>query len=355
MILNRHGLTAKVDRSYTLIAACLLLIAGVFALSFGAGALRPVAGSAPQTLFATDASAIRASYSKLPMIFEENHGQADPNVNFLARGSGYGLFLSNRDVVLSLQPRSGNNAVVRMSLAGANRHATATGIDELAGKSNYLIGNNPAKWHRNIPLFSRVRYAGVYPGVDLVYYGKQGKLEYDFEVAPSAEPSQVALRFQGAEALALSAEGDLVLSTGSGDLRFQAPHIYQQIGADQKQVAGHFVLRDNSTVGFEVSDYDRSRALVIDPVLVYSTYLGGTGAETSPVVAVDSSSNIYLAVFDHVHRGASHLTVHSISNSAESRQYLFPSDYKIRFRRQQHNFSNLPGRYGQRHGCRHRS
>ena len=123
------------------------------------------------------------------------------------------------------------------------RAAAATGASPLPGKSNYFIGNDPAKWHRDIPQFARVRYQDVYPGVDLVYYGNQGQLEYDFEVAPGADPGQIALRFQGQEKARLDGGGNLVLATGNGEVRLKAPHIYQQFGAEQRPVAGRFALR----------------------------------------------------------------------------------------------------------------
>ena len=131
------------------------------------------------------------------MRFEPNQGQTDPRVNFLARGAGYGLFLTPEQAVLTLHSPSKSPAVVRMQLAGANRAAAATGASPLPGKSNYFMGNDPAKWRRDIPQFARVRYQDVYPGVDLVYYGNQGQLEYDFEVAPGADPGSIAWRFQG--------------------------------------------------------------------------------------------------------------------------------------------------------------
>ena len=200
-----------------------------------------------------------------------------------------------------------------MQLAGANRAASATGAGPLPGKSNYFVGNDPAKWHRDIPQFARVRYQDVYPGVDLVYYGNQGQLEYDFEVAPGADPSAIALRFQGQEKARLDGGGNLVLATGNGEVRLKAPRIYQQFGSEQRPVAGRFALRQDGKVGFDLAAYDRRRALVIDPVLTYSTYFGGSGSEACsaiagitiagvlsppsgcPAIAIDASSNIYFA------------------------------------------------------------
>ncbi|MGA3197542.1 MAG: SBBP repeat-containing protein, partial [Terriglobales bacterium] len=198
-------------------------------------------------------------------------------------------------------------SVIRMRLDGANRPASIHGTELLPGQSNYFIGNDPSKWKRGIPQFAGVEYQGVYPGIDLVYYGKQRQLEYDFRVAAGADPSQIALSFKGASAHLDS--GDLVLSTVGGDVRFQAPHIYQRGGNtaghnaagqnpagqnDEQAIAGSFRLLADNKVGFAVGPYDHSRELVIDPILTYSTYLG-EGTESLVNVAVDASDNIYVA------------------------------------------------------------
>ena len=261
----------------------------------------------------------RLPLGQLPLRFEPNQGQTDPRVKFLARGAGYGVFLTPDQAVLTLGAPA-KSAVVGMQLAGANPNAAVSGNAQLPGKSNYFIGSNPAKWHLDVPQFARVRYQGVYPGVDLVYYGNQGQLEYDFEVAPGADPRSIALQFEGPQRPHLDGNGDLILGTGGGEARLKAPRIYQSDntgqsdsagqsgGAVQRPVAGRFVVRDDGKVGFEVAAYDRSRVLVIDPVLTYSTYFGGSGNEACsviagvatppsgcPAVAIDASSNIYLA------------------------------------------------------------
>jgi hypothetical protein len=232
-------------------------------------------------------------------MFESNQGQTDPSVRFIARGGGYGLFLTEREAVLSLhtpvaakneQPKS---SVVRMTLAGANPHPEVSGTAMLPGKSSYFIGNDPAKWRRNIPQFGRVEYAQVYPGIDLVYYGSQGHLEYDFQVSPGTDARTIQLGFEGARSVKLDS-GDLVLATDAGDVRLEAPRVYQMDGNARKPVAGHFALRAADRVGFEISDYDRTKTLVIDPVLSYSTYLGGTGSELHPSIAVDSALDMYV-------------------------------------------------------------
>ena len=180
-----------------------------------------------------------------------------------------------------------------MRLEGANSSARVVGASPLPGKSSYFIGNDPSKWQRGIPQFARVEYRAVYPGVDLVYYGNHGQLECDFRVAPDADPHQIALRFDGASAHIDS--GDLILSTAQGDVRFHAPHIYQQDGNNQKAIPGNFRQIAENKIGFTVGDYDRSRELVIDPVLSYSTYLGGSNDESLVHLALGPDGNIYLA------------------------------------------------------------
>ena len=237
----------------------------------------------------------RAILGQLPLIFEPNHGQVDRQVKFLARGAGYSLFLDSTSAVLAMQRAAGHGEqFVRMKLVGANPAAASDGTDPLPGKSNYIFGNDPRKWHTGIPQFAGVRYRGVYPGIDLVFYGNQGRLEYDFRVGPGGDPSQAELQFDGATKLELSG-GDLMLTgKDEGGLRLLAPHIYQREGDGQKLVAGRFVLRGANRVGFEIGAYDRSRELIIDPVLDFSTYFGGSGAETSPSIAVNGNGNIYI-------------------------------------------------------------
>jgi uncharacterized repeat protein (TIGR01451 family) len=258
---------------------------------------------------------VMAAYHRLPLIFEPNQGQSDPVVKFLAHGGGYGLFLTADKAVLTLRHSATGvrhsvpqSSVVRMTLEGANANSAVSGADELPGKSNYFIGNDPTKWHTDVPQFSRVRYHGVYPGVDLVYYGKQGQLEYDFEAAPGSDPGEVTLRFQGAENLSIDAAGDLVLAVGDGHVTLEAPRVYQRFGEEKRRVDGRFELRGRDRVGFALGTYDQRRTVIIDPVLTYSTYLGGSGDEACtvilgvatgvagcPAVAVDTSLNAYIA------------------------------------------------------------
>ncbi len=330
MRLNRRGLGTGLLWSRILPAALLLVVAGAAVLSLGS---RPKGnGTAPDTRWAgftrpaQKAPAI-AGLGKLPLMFEPNVGQTDPRVRFIARGSNYGLFLTDQDVVLSLrhstregEARKSGTSVLRMKLAGARANAQVGGTDALPGKSNYLIGNDPAKWRRNVPQFSRVHYSEIYPGVDLVYYGNQGQLEYDFRVAPGADPRKIQLSFEGANELRLDS-GDLLVRTEDGDVRLQAPRVYEEgNGSSRKPVKGRFALLAKDRVGFEIEEYDRSQTLVIDPVLTYSTYLGGTGTEMLPSMAVDSGASIYVtgattsADFPTVPPGSSKYTPGATSN-----------------------------------------
>jgi len=238
----------------------------------------------------------------LPLIFEPNRGQADldpsdPNARFIARGSGYSLLLGSQGAVIHLSSRSKSTVrgeAIRMNLAGARADATLTGAEILPGKSNYLLGNNPAKWRTGIPQFARVRYENVYPGINLVFYGHQGRLEYDFQVAPGSNPAQAVLEMDGQKKLQLS-DGSLLIKGENGTARLAAPVAYQEINGRRQPVQAAFVLRDNRRVGFALGTYDRSRELVIDPILTFSSYFGGSGNEHSTAVTVDSAGNIYLA------------------------------------------------------------
>ncbi len=280
-----------------------------FALSPGAQ------GAAPEPAKVDQATQARVSesYGKLPLSFEANKGQQDGQVQFLSRGSGYNLFLTNREAVLVLSkpekpaPRPARNATraisspeskptaLRMQLIAANPAGKVTGEEELPGKVNYFIGHDPAKWRTDVATYARVRYEEVYPGVDLVYYGNQGQLEYDFVVAPGADPSHIRLKVAGARKMYVNGQSQLVVQTAGGSVRWNKPSVYQQAHDQRHAVEGKYVLRRDHEVSFEVAAYDTARPLIIDPILVYSTYLGGSNSDYGGHgIAVDTSGNAYV-------------------------------------------------------------
>jgi len=261
----------------------------MLALTFLAGFVLPAAA-------ATDAR-LSESYGKLPLQFEANRGQTHKDVRFLSRGPGYGLYLTADEAVLVLSKPAADakRVALRMSLVGAARKALASGIDELPGKANYFIGRDPSKWRRDVPTYGKVRYQNVYPGIDLVYYGNQRQLEYDFVLAPGANPNKIVLGFKGADKLEIDAEGSLVLHASGGDIRQHKPVIYQDIDGVRRDIAGGYVRKDAKRVGFQVAAYDASRPLIIDPVVLsYSTYLGGNGGDFGAAIAVDAGGNAYV-------------------------------------------------------------
>lgn len=240
------------------------------------------------------------NYANLPLTFEPNLGQSDTQVKFLAHGQGYGLLLTANRAVLLVHERTskGASSQVRslsLELLGANPAARISGKDKLAGFSNYLLGGDPRQWHTNVPHYARVQYRDLYPGVDLVYYGRQQQLEYDFVLAPGADPDHIRLQVEGTQALSVNRAGALVLTLPGGAIQMRRPVAYQQIGNRTEVVATRYVLQNGNRVALHLGNYDRTRTLVIDPQLNYFTYLGGTNSETAPAVAVDSAFNAYVA------------------------------------------------------------
>src|SRR5258706_4287680 len=261
----------------------------MLALTFLAGFVLPAAA-------ATDAR-LSESYGKLPLQFEANRGQTHKDVRFLSRGPGYGLYLTADEAVLVLSKPAADakRVALRMSLVGAARKALASGIDELPGKANYFIGRDPSKWRRDVPTYGKVHYQNVYPGIDLVYYGNQRQLEYDFVLAPGADPNRIVLGFKGADKLEIDAEGSLVLHASGGDIRQDKPVIYQNIDGVRQEIAGGYVRQGAHQVGFQVAAYDTRQPLVIDPVVLsYSTYLGGSAGDSGNGIAEDADGNAYV-------------------------------------------------------------
>ena len=257
------------------------------------------------------------AYGRLPMSFEENQGQTAREVRYVAHGGGYELFLTPQEAVIALRPSQDLNfspphrsaliralrqqrramqqtTAIRMRLEGANPEPLISGAERLPTRVNYFTGSDPKNWHTDIPAYARVKYAGIYPGVDLVFYGNQRRLEYDFVIAPGADPKAIQLKIDGARKLRINARGDLVLSVAEGEVEFQRPLIYQQVKGEKREIAGNYVVAGDHRVAFAVANYDRSEPLILDPVLNYSTYLGGGGDEgpAFPMgIAVDTAGD----------------------------------------------------------------
>lgn len=269
---------------------------------------RPDAHAGAQT--PTHNNIAREAYGRMPLSFEAGRGRDEGAADFFVRGAGYALFLRPTEAAFVLRNDEGKAAsnpkseirvsqskVLRMRFAGANADARAEGTDELEGKANYFVGNDPSKWRTNVETYARVRYAEVYEGVDLVYYGNQRQLEYDFRVAPGAEARAVSLKFEGADKVEINKDGDLMLKVGGETIRQPKPFAYQETAGARREVACGYSLAKDGRVGFDVGEYDATLPLVIDPVLVYSTYLGGSGGDQGLHIAVDSSGSAYISGF----------------------------------------------------------
>ncbi len=254
------------------------------------------------------------SLAKLPLRFEKNEGQTSDAVKFLSRGSGYTLYFTPtesvmvlsrvvnapppekqlRDLMQAQESVKRETSVLRMQVVGANKDAIIKGEDKLPGTSNYFKGSDPGKWRQGVANYKKVHYEEVYPGIDLVYYGNQRKLEYDFVVKPGADPEKIQLHFKGADTLSIDDKGNLVLETKTGNVVQHAPIVYQTIGGEKQSVEGRYVIKDNHSVAFKLVAYNPRHNLVIDPVLEYSTFLGGTGTDSGNSIAVDSTGNTYV-------------------------------------------------------------
>src|SRR5713226_9798113 len=242
-------------------------------------------------------SRVAKSVAALPLSFEPNQGQARSDVLFLARLKDSSLLLTRDGITLPLAaPRaaSAQQSSVQMQFIGANPAPEVFGATRLSGTSNYFIGRDPSAWHTNIPTYGVVTYRQLYSGIDVTLRGIGGHLEYDFIVHPGADPQTIGLRFSGATGLQIGPSGELVLDTAEGQLRQSRPYLYQETGDSRHLVSGRFEIRGEDEVGFAVGSYDPGHPLIIDPVLAYSTYLGGSGYDAGVSVALDATGNIYV-------------------------------------------------------------
>ncbi|HEX4321831.1 MAG TPA: chitobiase/beta-hexosaminidase C-terminal domain-containing protein, partial [Acidobacteriaceae bacterium] len=258
-----------------------------------------------------------SSYGSLPLLFEANQGQTDPSVQFLSHGQGYTLFLRQGEAVLALHSAAPKNnpgtnsisrtgtpspetSVVQMQLVGSNPRSEVVQEDPQITRTNYFYGKDPNQWRTGIPNYGRIRYRSIYDGIDQVYYGNQRRLEHDFVVSPNADPGKIVLALEGAKNLRIdTATGDLIVDTGHGDLRLQKPIAYQQEpNHPRNTIPSSYKLLAENRIAFTLGSYDRSRPLIIDPVLVYSTYLGGSGnngnGDQGNGIAVDASGDAYI-------------------------------------------------------------
>jgi hypothetical protein len=245
-------------------------------------------------------------YGRVPLSFEANEGQADEQVKFLSRGQGYTLFLTPSGAVFALHRRSATAdatytrdlEAIGIRLLGVNSQGKITGVDELPGRLSYFIGNDPAKWITGVPTYAKARYQHIYPGIDLVFYGNEQQLESDFVIAPSSDPNQIRLQFEGGRGLRVSSEGDLILKTSAGEVRLLKPHVYQEIAGVLHDIDGRYILKANRIVSFSLGAYNHAAPLVIDPILTYSTAINGVHFPVSSGgghgIAVDATGHAYV-------------------------------------------------------------
>jgi hypothetical protein len=247
---------------------------------------------------------VSAAALNLPLSFEENVGQIQgpqaAEVRYVSRGSAYTIFLTPKEAVLEVgRPTPGAGisraAVLRLRLSGARELSPYIGLDKLPGTSNYFIGNDPAQWHAGVATYARVAAQDVYPGIDLEYHGNQGQLEYDFEVAPGANPRKIRLSLEGAQGLRLDSQGDLLVQVEGGELRFRRPVAYQSVEGVRRLVPVGYALKGKNRVEFRLASYDERERLVIDPILSYSTYVGGSSIDGANAIAVAPDNTAFIA------------------------------------------------------------
>ena len=232
----------------------------------------------------------KLTYSALPLVFEVNKGQTNPKAKYIARNGFYNLFLTDNEAIISL--RNEENPI-RLKLKGANEKSTLKSIEKLPGISNYFIGNDPKKWIKNIPTYRKIKYENVYPGTDLVYYGKNGELEYDFIVSPFGSPDNIKISLEGAKKIKTEPDGNLTIYLNDNKkIMFQKPQVYQVSNNKKHFIEGTFLLanKNNRELSFKLGEYDPTKQLIIDPVIYFSTVFGGGDFDEAIDVEVPSAS-----------------------------------------------------------------
>jgi hypothetical protein len=318
--------------AFVAVTAIALITAGPARSGRNPGSAHAVANlgaatSSPSAVTPATRARLQTSYAALPLAFEANEGQTDSQVKYLARGNGYRLYLTSTEAILTIPTGQGTSevrdmiqnkrrglaavkamlrkrnasrmkqsalAALRMNFLGANSQTQLIAEDPQAGKVNYYLGKDPAKWHSNIPLFGRVNYKDIYPGVSLAFHGAAKQLEFDYVVNPGADPKLIALGFRGAEQIRTTAAGDLILTTAAGPVQMHKPIAYQEKEGIRQPVDASFVIAGRNKVAFMLGAYDRSRELVIDPTVTYSTYFGGGSADYGLGIAVDGSGDAFV-------------------------------------------------------------
>jgi hypothetical protein len=243
---------------------------------------------------------VASSISRLPLVFEPNHGQAPPGARFVSRTGKYTLLLTADQAILVL-PQAGSSSdkgsarrLLHLELIGAQSEPSMEGIDQLPGKSNYFIGRDSANWRTNIPQYAKVEYRSAYPGIDLVFYGNQDELEYDFRVAAGADPTLIGFWVDGADRMEIDSSGDLLVHFDKEIVRLQKPNVYQEAHNVRRELKATFELRGKNEVGFDLGPYDKKVPLVIDPVLSYSTLIQPNNDTEAEAIAVDSTGHAYV-------------------------------------------------------------
>ena len=254
---------------------------------------------------------ILQTYAHLPFRFEPNAGQMGANVKFAARGAQYTLLFGPTEILIVLPAMGSSHAadenlstavsghsekrlshIVRMRLVDSNPNSEIRGLDQLPGKINYFLGNAPKQWRTHIPVYAKVKYAGVYPGIDLVFYSNRGDLEFDFIVAPGVRPDIIKMAFEGVEKMQLDGPHDLLLFAADRKLKLHKPFIYQETENGRRQISGSYLLDDHHHVRLKIASYDARKPLVIDPRLHYATFLGGEGSDQAYDIALDGDGNV---------------------------------------------------------------